>query len=204
MKKGFGFVFMFFCAVVLINYLFAQLTSLKFPLSQTPSVRTAYDGLPSVNFNFFDPTGDGKSYITQGYGDTPYAYLYVGHWHDGIDIAADYGETIYAASNGMVLATGNQDDYCYHRGFGKYVALEDEDKGVVLWYAHLGTISVSPGVNISKGVVVGTVGATGYEFGTHLHFSVFDEKGFSMQNRNGCGPDPTGTDIDPIPFLQTL
>ena len=99
-----------------------------------------------------------------------------------------------------VLATGNQDNYCYHLGFGKYVAIEDATKGLVLWYAHLGTIAVSPGTKISKGAEIGTVGATGYELGVHLHFSVFDSNGFSMQKRNGCGPDPTGQDIDPVPF----
>ncbi len=103
---------------------------------------------------------------------------------------------------GTVLAVGDQDNYCYHLGFGKYVAVEDSAQGLVLWYAHLGTIAVAPGKNIAKGAEVGTVGATGYEVGVHLHFSLFDENGFSMQNRNGCGPDPTGRDIDPVPFLE--
>jgi murein DD-endopeptidase MepM/ murein hydrolase activator NlpD len=205
MKKGLGVVFLFFLAIVAFDYLSTQLGSLHLSLfSVAPTNRTAYDGLPSVNINFFDPMGNGKSYITQGYGDTPYAYLYLNHWHDGIDIMADYGEPIYAVTAGTVLATGNQDDYCYHRGFGKYVAVKDDAAGFVLWYAHLGTIDVSPGANISKGTKIGTVGATGYEFGTHLHFSIFDENGFSMQNRDGCGPDPTGQDRDPIPFLNAL
>jgi len=205
MQKGLFFVFLFFCAIVLGNFLFIQVSSLHLSLfSIAPGHRTGYDGLPSVPFDFFSSGGAGRSYITQGYGVTPYAYLYADRWHDGIDIAADYGAPIYSAAAGTVLATGNQDNYCYHLGFGKYVAIEDATKGLVLWYAHLGTIAVSPGTKISKGAEIGTVGATGYELGVHLHFSVFDSGGFSMQNRNGCGPDPTGQDIDPVPFLQSL
>lgn len=200
MKKGFFFVFIFFCAVVLINYL---LIGLGFLHSSSRGV-SFYDGLPSVNFNFFDPKGAGKSYITQGYGVTLYAYLYANHWHNGVDIAATYGGPIYSVSAGTVIATGDQDKFCYHRGFGKYVAIKDDAQGLVLWYAHLGTITVSQGAKIAKGAEIGTVGATGYEVGIHLHFSIFDENGFSMQNRNGCGPDPTGKDLDPIPFLKTL
>jgi murein DD-endopeptidase MepM/ murein hydrolase activator NlpD len=205
MKKGLVFVFLFFCAVVLLNYCKIFIGSFRFPsLFTTTSNHTVYDGLPYVNVDFFGANGIGKSYITQGYGVTPYAYLYINHWHDGIDIAANYGEQIYSPTDGTVLATGDQDDYCYHRGFGKYVAIKDDAKNVVLWYAHLGTIAASSGEKIKKDTMIGTVGATGYEFGVHLHFSTFDEKGFSMQNRNGCGPDPTGTDIDPIPFLEQL
>lgn len=199
------FVFVVCCVVFLCGFLFSKLGSLHFSLFRiAPAGQTAYDGLPSVNFDLFDPTGIGKSYITQGYGDTPYAYLYANHWHDGVDIAANYGEPIYSATAGTILATGDQDDYCYHRGFGKYVAVADDAQNLVIWYAHLGAIDVSSGANISKGTEIGTVGATGYESGIHLHFSIFDLNGFSMQNRNGCGPDPTGQDRDPVPFLETL
>ncbi len=205
MKKGLGFIFLFFCVVILLNYLVLSMRSLHFPsLFTTTSNNTVYDGLPYVDVNFFSPDGEGRSYITQGYGVTPYAYLYVNHWHDGIDIAANYGEKIYSPVDGTVFATGDQDNYCYHLGFGKYVAVKDDAKDTVFWYAHLGTIAVSPGMKIKKGTAIGTVGTTGYEFGVHLHLSIFDENGFSMQNRNGCGPDPTGKDIDPIPFLKTL
>jgi murein DD-endopeptidase MepM/ murein hydrolase activator NlpD len=201
MKKGFFFVLLLFSGVVVIDYFAIQMGSLHFSLI---SPTKASDELSSIHFNFFGQNGIGENYITQGYGDTPYSYLYADHWHDGIDIAATYGAPIYAVTGGTVLAIGNQDDYCYHRGFGKYVAVADDAQDLVLWYAHLGTITVVPGEKIPKGTEVGTVGTTGYETGTHLHFSVFDGNGFSMQNRNGCGPDPTGKDLDPIPFLQTL
>ncbi len=159
--------------------------------------------LTSIDFSLFDKNGTGRSYITQGYGHTSFSYQYPGGWHNGIDIAATYGAPIYSPSEGTVLTTGNQDNYCPRRGFGKYVALDDTANHLVLWFAHLGTISVSAGSMIKKGTLIGTVGATGFETGTHLHFSVFDENGFSMTSRNGCGPDPTGHDLDPLSYLGT-
>jgi murein DD-endopeptidase MepM/ murein hydrolase activator NlpD len=202
-KKGLLLIFLLFCGFVAINLLLVRFDS--FRLSFAPvSTSRAYDGLTSIDFSFFGKNGPDKSYITQGYGATPYSYLYADHWHDGIDIAAAYGSSIHAATGGTVRAIGDQDDYCYHRGFGKYVAVKDDNGNFVLWYAHLGTTNVTPGARIAQGAVIGAVGTTGYETGTHLHFSVFDSDGFSMQNRNGCGPDPTGKDLDPIPFLETI
>ncbi len=130
--------------------------------------------------------------------------MYPNDWHDGIDIAAVYGAPIYAISAGTILATGNQDNYCYRRGFGKYVAVQDTVHKVVQWYAHLGTINVSVGQSVAKGTELGAVSVTGLETGTHLHFSIFDLNGFSMIPRDGCGPEPTGQDKDPIPFLENL
>jgi murein DD-endopeptidase MepM/ murein hydrolase activator NlpD len=204
MKKGFLFIFLSFCCVAVINYFLIQLDSLHFSFSLVPQTTKASDELSAIDFSFFGKNGIGRNYITQGYGVTPYSYLYVNHWHNGIDIAAVYGAPIYSATAGTVLTTGDQDDYCYHLGFGKYVAVKDDAHGFILFYAHLGTITVFSGATIPKGAEVGTVGTTGFETGTHLHFSIFDENGFSMQNRNGCGPDPTGQDRDPIPFLQTI
>ncbi len=203
MKKVFFAIVVLFFGTIAVNYLLIQWDSL-FSAGSPVAVTRASDSLPVIRYDFFSPSGIGQSIITQGYGATPYAYLYRDHWHDGIDIAATYGQPIYSATAGTVLATGNQDQYCYHLGFGKYVAIKDDQDGRILWYAHLGTIVVTPGSPVTKGTEVGTVGATGYETGVHLHFSVFDANGFSMENRNGCGPNPTGQDEDPIPFLEQL
>ncbi len=203
MKKGIPALFTLFCGIVAINFLLIQLHSFHFSSAQI-QVTQASGNLPVVHYNFFNPSGIGTSIITQGYGATPYDYLYRDHWHDGIDIAATYGQPIYSATAGTILATGNQDRYCYHLGFGEYVAVKDDRDGLVLWYAHLGTITATPGSSVVKGTKIGTVGATGYETGVHLHFSIFNENGFLMENRNGCGPDPTGQDENPIPFLEQL
>jgi murein DD-endopeptidase MepM/ murein hydrolase activator NlpD len=211
MQKALGYVFLFFAAIVGVNYALISLQELvgrrqglSSPSGLLWATQASDYGLTSIDFSFFGRNGFGKSYITQGYGNTPSSYLYANHWHNGIDIAAVYGAPIYAASAGTVLATGNQDDYCWHRGFGEYVAVKDDLRKVVQWYAHLGSINVSVGQPVAQGTEIGTVGATGYETGAHLHFSIFDLNNFSMTPRNGCGPDPTGQDRDPIPFFQNL
>ncbi len=160
------------------------------------------NGLSQVDFSLFSQNGKGWSYITQGYGKTPYSSWYVNGWHNGVDIGANYGAPIYSPRAGTVIATGNQDNYCPGRGFGKFVAVSDPQDNVFLWYAHLGTIDVKPGEAVSQGTELATIGDTGLETGPHLHFSVFEAAGFSIEDKNGCGPDANGHDVNPIPYLE--
>lgn len=191
--------FFIFVILVIGNYLFALAGNMSsFHPAATPNQ------LSAIDLGFFKKGGAGRSYLTQGYGVTPYSSMYKGGWHNGIDISAAYGAPIYSPGEGKVLATGNQDNYCYGRGFGRYVAVDDGANHIVLWYAHLGKISVSPGDTVKKDDLIGTVGATGFETGTHLHLSIFAESGFSMTPRNGCGPDATGKNLDPLQYLGTV
>lgn len=203
--KVIGWTFLIFCGLVAVNY--ASLLAGNFLSYGGGWMRARADstsgGLTAIDFSLFDKNGTGKSYITQGYGHTPFSYKYPNGWHDGIDIGAVYGAPIYTPGAGTVLATGNQDNYCPGKGFGKYVAVDDTTNHLILWFAHLGTIAVSPGKTIAKGALVGTVGSTGFETGTHLHFSIFDAGGFTMTPRGGCGPEPTGRDVNPLSYLGT-
>jgi murein DD-endopeptidase MepM/ murein hydrolase activator NlpD len=198
MQKGLGLVLLCFLMIAGAYYVSTILGTLL-AFRPNPPVESSF-GLPSVNVNFF---GNGKAYVTQGYGVTPYSYLYKDHWHDGVDLAANYGEAIYSPNAGTVIATGNEDDYCYHLAFGKYIAVKDPVNNLILWYAHLGTILVSPGQAVIRGTELGTVGATGYETGVHLHFSIFEADGFAMKPAYGCGPEPIGQDVDPLDYLGT-
>ena len=204
MGKFLGFALLVFCALVMMNYFFTAASHAFSGGGLAFTGQSDAAGLSSVNFSFFDKNGVGWSYITQGYGHTPFSYAYPNDWHDGVDIAAAYGAPIYSPTGGTVLATGDQDDYCYHRAFGKYVAVKDGANGLVLWFAHLGSIAVTPGETITKDALVGTVGNTGFETGTHLHFSIFDASGFTMTPRDGCGPEPTGHDLNPLSYLGTI
>jgi len=162
-------------------------------------------GLSAVDFSFFGKNGNGWAAISQGYGVTPDSYLYIDHWHNGIDIAADYGAPIYSpVINGVVFATGNQDDYCPGKGFGKFVVIQDNANHLDLLFAHLGSIDVSPDTSVAKGTELGTIGASGLETGAHLHFSIFEDAGFSVTPAHGCGPYPQGHDINPVPYLGTV
>jgi murein DD-endopeptidase MepM/ murein hydrolase activator NlpD len=164
----------------------------------------ASGGLTSINFDIFDKNGVGYRYITQGYGNTPYSYMYIDHWHNGIDIAADYGAPIYSPTDGIVIATGDQDDFCPRVAFGRYVIIEDDSHHLVLLFAHLADIPVTPLEVVKKGQLIGTVGASGDETGTHLHFSIFESGGFNMNPAHGCGPYPTGHDVNPLNYLGTV
>ncbi len=161
-------------------------------------------GLTSINFNVFDKGGVGYRYITQGYGHTSFSYIYIDGWHNGIDIAADYGASIYSPTDGTVIATGDQDNFCPRRAFGRYVVVEDNVNHLVLMFAHLANIPVAPNETIKKGQLIGTVGVSGDETGTHLHFSIFEAAGFSMAPAHGCGPYPQGRDVDPLNYLGTM
>jgi len=151
-----------------------------------PGTGSASGGLSSVNFAIFDKGGLGYRYITQGYGNTPYSYMYIDHWHNGIDIAANYGAPIYSPIDATVIATGDQDDYCPRRAFGRYVVVEDDVNHLVLLFAHLDNIPVASLQTIKKGQLIGTVGNSGDETGPHLHFSIFQSGGFNMDRHTGA------------------
>lgn len=208
MGKILGWIALMFFGLAALNYVFVMgsnffsgLGSVHAESAPYNSANFAYDYLPSVNFNFFDPTHAGKDYLTQGYGRTSDSYLYIGGWHNGVDIAANYGALIYSPAAGTVVATGNQDNYCPRLAFGKFVVVNDAANHLTLLFAHLGNIDVAPGATIAKGAPIGTIGSTGDETGPHLHFSVFETQDFSMTPAHGCGPYPQGHDVDPLDYL---
>jgi murein DD-endopeptidase MepM/ murein hydrolase activator NlpD len=213
MLKRIGFIFLIIL-VIAIGYDFIAsaasildshpLVSLLPQLTPVSSADSTLGGLTSINFSIFDKGGIGYRYITQGYGNTPYSYMYIDHWHNGIDIAADYGAPIYSPTDGIVIATGDQDNFCPRLAFGRYVVLEDDAHHLVLLFAHLADIPVTPLEVIKKGQLIGTVGASGDETGTHLHFSIFESGGFNMNPAHGCGPYPQGHDVDPLNYLGTV
>lgn len=215
MSKGIGFILLIFFVLVVGNILLNagayllktdNLNNFSYAAEQPFGVVNAdsgNSGVVTIHANLFSPTGAGVSYMTQGYGHTPYSAIYPNDWHDGIDIAASYGTPIYSPNDGVVLAVGNQDLYCYHKAFGKYIAVRDPQNNLILWYGHLGTQVVMPGQVITKGTELGTIGETGDETGPHLHFSIFEASDFTMTPRDGCGPEPTGQDVDPLNYLGT-
>lgn len=103
--------------------------------------------------------------ITSGFGGRyhPISGRYI--FHDGIDIAADYGEPVHAADGGTVIYAG------WISGYGNVVII-DHGNGMSTLYAHNESLNVSEGQGVSKGSVIAYAGSTGNSTGPHLHFEV--------------------------------
>lgn len=86
-------------------------------------------------------------------------------FHKGVDLAAPYGEPVYAAGNGKVSEAG------YSRSYGWFVHIRHED-GYSTLYAHMSRILVRRGGTVRIGQRIGQVGSTGTSTGNHLHFEL--------------------------------
>lgn len=87
--------------------------------------------------------------------------------HPGIDIASRTGNSVVAADGGYVSAVGGG----WSSGYGNHVLI-DHGNGFVTLYAHLNSVFVRPGENVTRGEQIGTVGNTGNSTGSHLHFEI--------------------------------
>ena len=144
--------------------------------------------------------------ITQGYGRTDFAIKhYKSQWHNGIDLRGPIGVPVFAAEKGKVVYVDNQDKYCPHGAYGKYIIIEHENNLSTL-YAHLSLQTVKVGDEVSRGEIIGYVGNTGWATGPHLHFTVFAGRFNSptlyMKQSKYCGPMPYGADVNPLDYIQ--
>ncbi|MFZ1987696.1 MAG: peptidoglycan DD-metalloendopeptidase family protein [Minisyncoccia bacterium] len=90
------------------------------------------------------------------------------HGWNGVDLAAKTGTPMYAAADGTIIVsrTGG-----WNGGYGNYVVI-DHANGTQTLYAHMSRVVASAGTAVSKGQLIGYVGATGEATGSHLHFEV--------------------------------
>jgi murein DD-endopeptidase MepM/ murein hydrolase activator NlpD len=145
--------------------------------------------------------GDTEASITQGYGATSFAQTeYVKHWHNGLDLAASIGTPLLAADDGVVAAQGNEDLYCPHGAYGKFVVINHYN-GLTTLYGHMSKILVTAGEKVTRGQLIGYSGNTGDVTGPHLHFTVFAQSTYNLNSSKSCGPLPTGGDLDPSGYL---
>lgn len=103
---------------------------------------------------------------SSGYGMRRHPITGVTKLHDGIDFAAPAGTPIYATHSGIVKIGGYAG-----KAWGNMVVIGGSG-GVSTRYAHQSRVAVRPGQRVTKGQVIGYVGATGYATGPHLHYSV--------------------------------
>lgn len=85
--------------------------------------------------------------------------------HAGIDIGADYGDSVVAADGGVVITSG------WISGYGKTIIIEHNGTYSTL-YGHNSELLVNEGETVRKGQIIARVGETGYTTGPVLHFEV--------------------------------
>ncbi|MDD5305316.1 MAG: M23 family metallopeptidase [Elusimicrobia bacterium] len=86
--------------------------------------------------------------------------------HEGIDIAADEGEPVYASASGEVLYADSR-----MRGYGNVVILR-HDSQVTTLYAHNESLKVHLGEKVEQGQMIALLGSTGHSTGPHIHFEM--------------------------------
>jgi len=130
-----------------------------------------------------------KSYsIAARFGD-------VGAWaryHTGFDFSAPIGTPIYAPTAGVVVHAGSGGKAAGWAG--NYVVIKHAD-GTQTLYAHMSSISVQSGAQVTGGTRLGQVGQTGRAFGPHLHFEVYPA---------GAEPGDVYSAVNPQPWLNKL
>jgi murein DD-endopeptidase MepM/ murein hydrolase activator NlpD len=112
------------------------------------------------------------------------------HFHDGLDMATQCGDYVYAAHDGVVLAASREyDAYMgwigdltpYHNLLDTkhwwnslpIVVVIDDGDGYRSIYAHEYKVTVSPGQHVKAGQLIGYEGMTGNATGCHVHFGLF-------------------------------
>ena len=84
--------------------------------------------------------------------------------HTGVDIAADTGTKILAATGGEVVLASEEGDY------GKHLKIQIGEVSII--YAHCNSLYVKQGEQITQGQEIAEVGSTGNSTGPHLHFEI--------------------------------
>ena len=83
--------------------------------------------------------------------------------HRGVDYAAPTGTPVYASGDGRVIEAG------YTKANGNYVFIQ-HGQTYTTKYIHLHRKKVRTGQSVKQRQVIGSVGATGYATGPHLHY----------------------------------
>jgi murein DD-endopeptidase MepM/ murein hydrolase activator NlpD len=93
--------------------------------------------------------------------------------HQGWDLQATVGTPAFAIAQGKVLSVLNHGDY----GLQVILAFAHSGGTKFAHYAHLATVSVTPGQDVTEGTQIGTTGASGNAANLpvaerHLHFEI--------------------------------
>lgn len=91
-----------------------------------------------------------------------------GKHHDAVDITGSgYGSPIKAANNGIIVQSG------YTSTNGNYIVIAHQN-GYYTLYAHMAARYKQVGDIVMAGDQIGTMGNTGFAYGVHLHFGLYN------------------------------
>jgi murein DD-endopeptidase MepM/ murein hydrolase activator NlpD len=113
----------------------------------TPSIWPAQGWLTSTMGPRTDPLTGGTDY------------------HNGLDIAGDKGQPVYATAAGVVTQAG------YSGAYGNLIVIA-HGFGLETRYGHLAGFAIHTGDHVKRGEMIGRLGATGRTTGAHLHYEV--------------------------------
>ncbi|MFF1276394.1 M23 family metallopeptidase [Streptomyces marokkonensis] len=120
------------------------------------------------------------SYVSTGYKSG--GAVWSSGSHTGVDFHAASGTAVQSVGIGTVVEAG------WGGAYGNQVVIRMND-GTYTQYAHLSSIAVSVGQQVTAGQRIGLSGATGNVTGAHLHFEA----------RTGAD---YGSDLDPVAYLR--
>lgn len=190
--------------IVVISFLIIALliVLLSFSMTSTGGFIAYKD--PGILCDMVQPV-DGE--LVNGYGwkivsEQPVA-------HKGIDVSASSGTEVYAVKAGTIKEISSSTEY------GNYIVIEHEPKDSKTYetlYANLSSSveGLSVGDTVSKKEVIGYVGDSSEEEGTHLHFEIIENGNNISPNRlyeyenpvGSCDPNVGGVSVDEIKELE--
>ncbi|MGD2089464.1 MAG: M23 family metallopeptidase [Candidatus Aminicenantes bacterium] len=106
-----------------------------------------------------------KGYLTSPLGWRTHPLTGKRDYHNGQDIATQFGNKIIATADGVVLVAGHW-DY-----LGNLIII-DHGFGFTTRYGHLASFNVKEGDRVKRFQVIGYVGNTGRSSAPHLHYEV--------------------------------
>lgn len=104
--------------------------------------------------------------LSSGFGGREDPVYGGGEFHQGQDFASRIGNPVYVTADGVVEKVSFQ-----FKGYGNEVVV-NHGFGYKTRYAHLSVVSVTEGMELRRGDLIGKVGKSGKATGPHLHYEV--------------------------------
>lgn len=130
-----------------MNQAYGAVSSVVNPTAETPNIWPVAGPISSYYGYRTSPGGIGSTF------------------HEGVDIAGDYGTPISATAAGTVTQAG------WVGGYGYLVEVKHA-YGIVTRYGHNSAVLVYEGQHVDQGSMIALMGSTGNSTGPHCHYEV--------------------------------